>query len=250
METLEINSKKGLLKICWTDLDTLAVYSGSQAGLYASTVDLDQPVTLHKRHFRQWHSWCWKQREELGVFDLPEGSRILDIGSGVGVVDLLLYSYIKDCKLHLLDKEEHNHIGDELSSNDVSFTIDHPFYHSWKPVKDAIQTSNFDKNRFAFLEPGDTFPEDLDLILSSFSWCFHYPKEVYWEKVVGSLKKGGKLYLDVRLLKDKDIVGEISEELKCKPKTIVVPKLKGHHDLYDNGNPNISGHQCLWIKNI
>lgn len=249
MEVINIKSNKGTLTVKWSDVENLSVYSGSQAGCYGSTVDLDNPRLLHQRHFKKWHSYCWQSRQELGVFDLPKNATVLDIGSGLGVVDLLLYSYADNCKLYLLDKEEHNHIGDALSSSDVSYTVDHPFYHSWEPVKDAIQTSGFSKDRFVFLSPNDLFPEEVDLLLSSFSWCFHYPKEVYWKQAVQSLKTGGKLYLDVRLLKDRDVVGEISEELKCEPKTIIVPKLKDHHDLYDNGDPNVSGHQCLWIKN-
>ena len=249
METINIQSDKGTLTVKWSDFNNLSVYSGSQAGCYGSTVDLDSPELLHQRHFEKWHTYCWLTRQQLGVFDIPDNAKVLDIGSGLGVVDLLLYSYVDNCKLYLLDKEEHNHIGDELSSSDVSYTIDHPFYHSWKPVEDAIKTSRFDRNRFTFLEPGDQFPEEVDLLLSSFSWCFHYPKEVYWNRALQSLKKGGKLYLDVRKLADRDIVGEISEALKCEPKTIVVPKLKEHHDLFPNGDSEVSGHQCLWIKN-
>lgn len=250
-ETIEIETNKGIFKIHWSNLDLLCRYSAAQNGRWGSTTDLENYELLHKRYFNSWHSMCWNQRQGMGAFDIPSGSKILDIGCGLSVVDLTLYSYIKDSKLYLLDRE--TPLSDEMKkmqSPEHSFKDDHPFYHSWGPVKDAIETSKFDNNRFVFLDPIDNFPEDLDLVLSSYSWCFHYPKEKYWDRAFHSLKTGGKLYLDVRLLPNRDTVGEISEAMKCKPTTRLIPKIKTNIDYYNNGDDNVSGYQCLWTKNI
>ena len=64
--------------------------------------------------------------------------------------------------------------------------------------------------------PDADFPE-ADCITSYLSWGWHYPKETYWTKTMSSLKIGGKLILDIRTLPDRDVIGEISEEMKSEP---------------------------------
>jgi SAM-dependent methyltransferase len=254
IETLEIESDRGLLKVHWSDINTLAVYGFLQSGRYGIENFIREDfikedsleVTYHKIYFKGWHQNCWDFRKQLGAYDLPNGSRILDIGCGLAVVDLLLYSYVPKSEFFLLDKFNTKFL--DINPNDVSYSKNHPFYHSWDPITDAIKTSNFDEKRFTLLNPEDNFPEDLDLIMSSFSWCFHYPKEVYWDKVVNSLKTGGKLYLDVRSLTDRDAVGEISEALKSKPIISPIPKIKKIIDHYPN-NLDVTGYRCVWIKN-
>jgi len=76
----------------------------------------------------------------------------------------------------------------------------------------------------------------------------HYPKEIYWDKVNLILKPGGKLILDVRKLKDRDTVAEISDSFKCKPKmhefkNTIVPWI-------DNNQDDVLGYRCVWTKNV
>ena len=257
IETLEIESDKGPLKIQWSDINTLAIYGFLQSGRYGvedfSREDFIREDSLevaqHKIYFKGWHQNCWEPRKKLGAYDLPNGAKILDIGCGLAVVDLLLYSYIPNSQFFLLDNADIASAKDlEMDPNEISYSKNHPFYHSWDPITDAIKTSNFDEKRFTLLEPEDKFPEDLDLIMSSFSWCFHYPKEVYWDKVVSSLKTGGKLYLDVRSLPDRDVIGEINEGLKSKPVVSPIPKIKKIIDYHPN-NLDVTGYRCVWIKN-
>ena len=56
MEVINIKSNKGILTVKWSDIENLSVYSGSQAGCYGSTVDLDNPKLLHQRHFEKFGS--------------------------------------------------------------------------------------------------------------------------------------------------------------------------------------------------
>lgn len=249
MKTLTISSNRGPLTIQWSNIESLAKYAMAQAGGYGQINKGLPLLELHDKYFQNWHQFCWRQREKLSVYDnLPENSRVLDIGCGIAILDLLLYSYTPKSTFFLLDKEDM--WNKDTRPYNVSYTIDHPFYHSWEPVLDAISTSNFDRSRFNFLNPEDNFPNDLDLVISSFSWCWHYPKEVYWDKVLASLKTGGKLYLDVRLLPDRNIIEEISDSLKSKPEFIEIKKIPNQIDIYNNGDTNISGHQCVWIKNV
>jgi hypothetical protein len=67
---------------------------------------------------------------------------------------------------------------------------------------------------------------------------------------MSSLKTGGKLILDVRPLHDRNVIEEISEELKCKPITFGFPILEKFVDTYEPVDKNASGYRCMWTKNI
>lgn len=233
---------RGTLEISWSDLENLYNFASVQNGGYGQGKIVD-PAGLFKKYFSVWNTRLWNTRKNMSVFDLPNNSKIMDIGCGLAITDLLLYSYIPESKIYLLDKEEPFDFNN-YNYFDETYGTKHPFYHSWKPIEDAITTSNFDRSRFTLLEPDDSFPEDLDLVMSFFSWCWHYPKEMYWDRVLKSLKKGGKLYLDVKDLPDKNVMDEISEELKSNPITIRIPKPKNVE--MDNG----VGYHCLWTKNV
>jgi hypothetical protein len=253
MEILKVESKKGQLVVNWSNKQDLVHYAAMQAGLYFADLSninwnsADRFISIHDSNFHRWNQERWTERENLSVFDLPNNSKIVDIGCGVAISDLLLYSYIPGSTFYLVDKE--GEWPNMLNPADVSFTETHPHYTSWNPIHDAIETSNFDKNRFNILSPTDKFPEDTDLIMSSFSYCFHYPKEIYWKKIQNSLKIGGKLFLDVRLLDDRDSIEEISEEFKSKPKLVPIPVLPEYLDKTPVVDPNITGYRCLWVRN-
>lgn len=243
---LEIKSNKGPLKIQWSNLDTLVKNSAIQSGRYLE--NNNDFLELHKKHFLNWNQMFWDQRELMGAFDLPEGAKILDIGSGASIVDLLLYSYIPNSKFYLVDKEEWNIKFLENNSPQVCFSDNYPFYNSWQPVRDAIDTSKFDLDRFVFLTPDSEFPEEVDAVTSYFSWCFHYPKKIYWDKVLKSLKKGGKLILDIRLLKNNDVIGEISEAMNSHPTKFKLPRLPNYIDNFEIVESDSIGYRCMWTR--
>jgi hypothetical protein len=243
---LSVLSDKGTLSVKWSDTKNLAKYASIQSGRYLK--NNTNIIDLHRQYFEDWNQMFWTQRQNMGAFNLPNGATILDIGAGASVVDLLLYSYIPDSKFYLLDKDEW---GIKFLDNNlptVCFSESYPFYNSWDVVKDAIITSGFDSSRFEFLNPCSSFPEQVDAVTSYFSWCFHYPKELYWNKVMQSLKYGGKLILDVRLLADKNVIEEISEQLGSNPVTIPFPKLPNYVDSYPTVVEGISGYRCMWEK--
>lgn len=206
--TLTVNSDRGPLTVKWHDVDTLARWSNMQAGLY-----LQQTNTLQTfyEHFPRWYQMFWDSRYKQGLFDLPKDAVILDIGSGIAVVDLLLASYLPESRFYLLDKE-----GFEFYPG-VYYDADYPEYNSWEPVRDAISASGFDHSRFSMISPNDEIPDQVDCVTSYLSYCWHYPKDTYWDLVMSKLKVGGKLVLDVRTLADRDVVGEISEAMRSDP---------------------------------
>ena len=246
---LTVQSNRGPLSVDWSDEETLARYSNIQAGFYLEDSQDLSPALL-KKHFYRWNQMFWEMREENGMFDFPDGSVIVDIGSGIAVADLLLYSYIPNSKFYLIDKEGWDEFFANSVPPNVCYDNEYPIYNSWAPVRDAIKTSNFDPARFVMQGPNDEFPKDVDVVTSYISWCFHYPKEVYWDKVMSNLKKGGKLLLDVRVLSDRDVIGEISEELKSTPVEIKFPKLPDYVDDYPAPSDEHSWSRCLWTKNV
>jgi SAM-dependent methyltransferase len=252
-EQLIVKSSKGDLKVKWSDKESLVRYVTPQRGCYYADLSMinwdliNKFMPIHDLHFHNKYQELWNQREELSVFDLPDNSKIIDIGCGSSVIDLLLYSYVPNSTFYLIDKE--GEWPQTLDPKTVSFTESHPFYHSWNVVTDAIDTSGFNKNRFHFLNPSSNFPKDADLIMSSASWCWHYSKDQYWNRALQSLKIGGKLLLDVRVLSDRDIINEISEDLNSRPTMIEIKQLPDYLDVAPNATTGIFGYKCLWTKN-
>jgi hypothetical protein len=246
--TLSIKSDKCPLTVTWPDVDKLSLFANLQSGFYLQdSKSLEKELLL--QNFQQWNQMFWNQRATQGMFDLPNGSTIIDIGSGIAVVDLLLYSYIPNSTFYLVDKVQRNlnSLGDELPKTPF-LENNYPFYNDWDIVTEAIKASGFDQERFKFLQPSDQFPEDVDAITSYFSWCFHYPKETYWDRAMYSLKKGGKLILDIRPLHEKDVIEEISEQIGSKPVKFAFPALRPSLDTYKAVTPGVSGYRCMWIK--
>lgn len=242
MYTLSVNSNKGPLEVKWTHPIELAKYANLQSGFFLGDIQ-SYGIELLEGKFQNWNQTFWTLRHDKGMLDFPDGARILDIGAGMSVIDLLLYSYVPNSKFYLLDRTSDftEEIGTILPK--IAYATDYPFYHSWAPVIDAIVTSGFSTDRFTFLDIADKFPEDLDAVTSYLSWCFHYPKEAYWDKAYNSLKVGGKLILDVRTLNDRDVTGEISEQMKSVPVTWDMPYVGPHIDKY-----GAKGKRCMWIK--
>jgi len=248
--TLTIKTKnKGDISVSWRDVDQLSLYANLQSGFY-----LQENQTFSKdlllTHFEHWNQMFWAQRENQGMLDYPDGAKILDIGAGVAVIDLLLYSYTSNSVFYLLDKEYWDESFAEFGTPKICYGKNYPFYNSWAPVKDAIESSNFDHTRFKFINHLQEIPKDLDVVTSYLSWCFHYPKEIYWDKVFENLKTGGKLILDVRPLHEKDVLGEISEQMKSTPIKFTFPRVPNYVDEFDGPEKDITGYRCMWTKNV
>ena len=129
---------------------------------------------------------------------LPErAASVLDIGCGLGGIDLLLHRhYAPDSpSLALLDRDG--------VSSDVfyGYEDDAASYASLVHARQFLEengvppadVSTFDADR-------DGYPADAtyDLIVSLISWGFHYPVSTYLDDVQRTLAPGGTLIVDVR----------------------------------------------------
>jgi hypothetical protein len=239
--TLTVNSNRGPLTVKWNDADALARWSNIQAGLYLQQTNSLQ--TFYE-YFPRWYQMFWDAREKQGLFNIADDSVILDIGSGVAVIDLLLAAYLPKSKFYLLDKE-----GFEFYPG-VYYDTNYPEYNSWSPVQDAISATNLDPSRFNMIAPGTDIPEQVDCITSYLSYCWHYPKDTYWDLVMNKLKVGGTLILDVRTLPDRDIVAEISKDMNSEPVAHYFDvKLPAHIDNLPAPDPSKPvGGRFMWVR--
>lgn len=116
---------------------------------------------------------------------LVKGHRCLDIGSGLGLVNIFLRDTFDE--IWLYDKTVNI---EDLDKTFYGFHSDYCFYNNLTIAKslnpDFYVTEKLD------------FPDNhFDMIHSHMSWCWHYPKETYYDTVLRILKPDGILIIDV-----------------------------------------------------
>lgn len=113
---------------------------------------------------------------------------ILDIGGGIGGIDVLLSSYYN--------------LAPEIAILDSIKSDAHVVSHSI-PFNDAAITRQFlSANGVEKFTPIDHLdlpkPRPFDLIISLASWCFHYPPNTYLQWVKACIRDGSVIVVDVR----------------------------------------------------
>ena len=142
MYKLSVQSDKGPLEVLWSNVDVLSKYANIQSGHYL-TPGCDFSYELLQRRFHEWTQVLWDMEHEVGMHKFNDNSVFIDIGSGIGVRDLLLYSYVPNSKFYLIDKESWDEEFAVSEPPTICYGKDYPFYNSWAPTIDAITTSNF-----------------------------------------------------------------------------------------------------------
>jgi SAM-dependent methyltransferase len=125
---------------------------------------------------------------------LPETqhSTIVDIGSGIGGIDVLLNRHYGSAELFLVDRTQ--------TDRKVWYGYKQmgSFYNDLSATKEFLSSNGV---RSATLMTPDEFNQSdlkVDIVISFISWGFHYPLETYLAKVKDILKPGGILIIDVR----------------------------------------------------
>ena len=140
--------------------------------------------------------WEWHWAEH---YNLKPGDRILDVGCGLGLIDLVLYKRIHPAPdVYLVDKDaEHA----SLSSVGGGFHKSYTFTADLDLTRTIFLQNGTKEKHVHFVEP-DTKAvgalPNIDLILSITSWGFHYPIETYWEGVQKIMHEKSVLLIDVR----------------------------------------------------
>lgn len=117
---------------------------------------------------------------------LPENYKtVLDIGSGLGGIDILLAKGRPDVHLELVDGDTSHEV--------ISGNIPHSNH--------AVMVDYLEKNgcdNFTITSPEEFKPSKKDIIISYSAWCFHIAPEVYMNSVLECCHKDTVLFLKVR----------------------------------------------------
>jgi len=208
MYSIKINTDRGVLELKYSDYENLRKYVNFQI-LHLHPLK-EEEFHMELSDTLQQH---WDRKIDLGLFDFDKAVSVLDIGSGVGFLDLFLSKYLNNgSKFYLVDESRFTPKSTQFKSVDS-------FYNNWSVLEDLIEYSNISRNDFSLLSTTDEWPEKLDVIMSNHSYMFHYPKELYWEKVMKVMNSNRcRLSFDILNIKDRDVVEEITKEtgLQCK----------------------------------
>ena len=125
---------------------------------------------------------------------------VLDIGAGLGGVDLALRKIFALEKIVLLDKNA------EEARVFYGFEERGAYYNSLDLARQMLELNGVPSEEIFCLEaPSDgniVLPPEagksVDLVISTISWGFHYPISLYLESVHRLLSKDGSLIVDVR----------------------------------------------------
>ena len=229
--------KKGTIELKFKNFENFVFIAGHQIGILKGYID--DPESYCNEVSKD-YSKRFKERETLGVFDnLSSNSKILDIGSGVGILDIILHQYLNGGTFYLLDKDEVNH-----DHTVAHWSEEHGFYNDWTVLHDILESSNINTNHFKCLNPNEDWPKQLDLINSTYSYLWHYPRTIYWDKI--QQHENSSLCFDI-LNRPENIMHQINQDIgrtcvfKEKPPVLFHWFKK---DLYlENGSP---GKICYW----
>lgn len=124
---------------------------------------------------------------------LARARAFVEIGSGLSIYSLLLGQLYPDITFYLVDRDQ------LLASIGQVFYSEQGqnFYHNSSTVADCITASQLPEKQFVFLDPSDAWPEQVDIVASFHSYCWHYGLAQYWSRVQDHLVPGGLLVLDV-----------------------------------------------------
>jgi SAM-dependent methyltransferase len=135
---------------------------------------------------------------------------ILDIGCGVGGIDVLLHRHYAPPRRPGAEEHEEGgaprlYLADRTeTSGEVyyGFAERGAFYNSFEATRRLLVANGVPETALRLREVGEEcrldVPEPLDLVISLISWGFHYPVGVYADQVRALLRPGGRVILDAR----------------------------------------------------
>jgi len=130
---------------------------------------------------------------------IPKNTRsILDIGSGLSGLEVFLWALLKknQPKIYLLDKTKiEKKIWYEFKNHGA-------FYNSLGLAKKNLISNGVVSSKISLIEAPYNGVirgiKNIDLVISTISWGFHYPISLYLNSVISLMSKSGVLILDVR----------------------------------------------------
>lgn len=159
---------------------------------------------------------------------------LLDVGSGLGGIDVLLYrhyvrpgepidvSTVEDTDAGRGTVLMRGRIGPYINLLDgeddaPEMHLHRETFNSMTVAKDFQVKNGVPPDRFAYYTPAsESFVKPFDLVVSFGSWCFHYEPNVYLPRLL----QAGGLHRDTRIIVDKwrgkpDWDAQLNEHLQC-----------------------------------
>ena len=117
---------------------------------------------------------------------------ILDIGCGIGGIDVMLSNHYKNPLLYLLDNSK------QSEKPIYGFDRGESFYNDFSATVGLMDGNGI--YQYQLIDVHGGFPEikNIDLVVSLLSWGYHYPVETYIKQVHGCLSKTGMIIMDIR----------------------------------------------------
>jgi len=117
-----------------------------------------------------------------------ECGALLDVGSGLGGIDVLLSR-----------RYEHKVLVCTIDGADSPPVVNvHRLPFNNQLIQADFLHANGVQRQHHYSPDFDQFEEKFDLLVSFASWCFHYPPEEYLDRIRVALNPGATVILDVR----------------------------------------------------
>ena len=160
---------------------------------FVKAVAMDDALSIDERYFAS-----MKEKVDSLIGHIPEQtSSILDIGCGIAALDVYLNQYLNPSNIYLLDKTE--------TEEKIWYLFEDAgaFYNSLELSKETLELNGVASSKIELIEaPSDgEIPlgsGSIDLVISTISWGFHYPINIYVKSVFNLLSKDGVLIVDLR----------------------------------------------------
>jgi SAM-dependent methyltransferase len=117
---------------------------------------------------------------------------ILDIGCGVGGIDVLLSKKFGNPLLYLLDNSK------QSEKPIYGYDKGASFYNDFSATVGMMDSNGIYQYQLIDICKGFPKIKDVDLVISLLSWGYHYPVETYLEDVKKCLNKNGMIIMDIR----------------------------------------------------
>jgi len=180
-------------------------------GLFYNTAVTLESILRKEKVKQSFIADMFNEYEDIKSWLPGKCSAILDIGCGCGGIDVLLYRHYKcDRRIdfYLLDKTS---IAREIY---YDFEERGAFYNSFDVTQRLLFQNGIPTENMHFLEVTPDYRINarvgIDLVISLFSWGFHYPVSTYIDQVHDILRQGGHVIIDIR--KNTDGLKELEQK--------------------------------------
>lgn len=126
---------------------------------------------------------------------LEPNSNILDLGAGNGILNLIIHKLFPHKNFRFLLVDGDNSYPSKTGNQ--FYSADFKPYNNWNFVQHSIEINQFPKENFVFKNLDSNWSENtVALATSSSAWGFHFPIDLYLDKIANMMSPTGFLYIN------------------------------------------------------